>query len=143
MKTIQHPIYTFRRAGNITYCTISVDIKYILSLLARPTSLYIKYMDIEDKVYSIESKLFYKELKHLGFILDVPILRVTTSIKLNKDDKDNPELALKIVKKKAFRLMCYKVATAINRVLEHRKREIEKLENILIKLQINARRYEE
>ena len=141
MKTIQNPVYTIGLSGKTTTCTLYVSVAYITTLLAK--SVHIKTDIIEGDIVtpSNEAKFFYRELKHCGYSIDYPRIHVKTSITLNKNDTNNPELAVKIVKRKALRLACHKVMTAINRVLEHRKRETEKLENIAIKLQIMSKNY--
>lgn len=141
MKTIQNPVYTIGCSGKTTTCTLYVSVAYITTLLAK--SVHIKTDIIEGDIVtpSNETKFFYRELKHCGYSIDYPKIRVKTSITLHEGDIYNPVLAVKLVKRKALRLACYKVATAINRVLEHRKRETEKLENIAIKLQIMSKHY--
>ena len=142
MKTIQNPVYTIGCSGKTTTCTLYVSVAYITTLLAK--SVHIKTDIIESDIVtpSNEAKFFYRELKHCGYSINYPKIHVKTSITLHEGDVYNPVLAVKLVKRKALRLACYKVATAINRVVEHRKRETEKLENIAIKLQIMAKHYE-
>ncbi len=139
MKTIQDPIYTITRSGKTTTCCINVSVSYITTLLAK--SVYIKTDLIESDIItpSNEAKLFYRELKHCGYRINYPRIHVRTSVTLHDGDEDSPALAVRLAKRKTFRLACYKVMTAINRVLEHRKYETEKLENIAIKLQIMSR----
>ena len=84
-----------------------------------------------------ETVKFFEKNKYFGY----PKIHVKTSVTLHEGDVYNPVLAVKLVKRKALRLACYKVATAINRVVEHRKRETEKLENIAIKLQVMSKHY--
>ena len=140
MKTIENMCYNITREGNVTKCTLTASTFYIISLLApRITHVYIDLIKEILSVHSTELMLFYKELRHTGFNLDFPYITIDTSIRLYKYDEDNPKLAEKIVKRKSFGIACYKVMTAINRVLEHRKHETEKLENIAIKLQIMSR----
>lgn len=142
MKTIQNPVYTIGCSGKTTTCTLYVSVVYITTLLAK--SVYIKTDIIDGDIVtpSNEAKFFYRELKHCGYSINYPKIHVKTSITLHEGDVYNPVLAVKLVKRKALRLACYKVATAINRVVEHRKRETEKLENIAIKLQIMSKHYE-
>ena len=141
MKTIQNPVYTIELSGKTTTCTLYVSVAYITTLLAK--SVHIKTDIIENDIVtpSNEAKFFYRELKHCGYSINYPKIHVKTSITLHEGDVYNPVLAVKLVKRKALRLACYKVATAINRVIEHRKRETEKLENIAIKLQIMSKHY--
>ena len=141
MKTIQNPVYTIELSGKTTTCTLYVSVAYITTLLAK--SVHIKTDIIENDIVtpSNEAKFFYRELKHCGYSINYPKIHVKTSITLHEGDVYNPVLAVKLVKRKALRLACYKVATAINRVVEHRKRETEKLENIAIKLQIMSKHY--
>lgn len=141
MKTIQNPVYTIGLSGKTTTCTLYVSVAYIVTLLAK--SIHIKIDIIENDIVtpSTEAKYFYRELKHCGYSIGYPRIHVKTSITLHEGDVYNPVLATKLVKRKALRLACYKVMTAINRVLEYRKRETEKLENIAIKLQIMSKHY--
>ena len=141
MKTIQNPVYTIGLSGKTTTCTLYVSVAYIATLLAK--SVHIKTDIIENDIVtpSNEAKFFYRELKHCGYSINYPKIHVKTSITLHEGDVYNPVLAIKLVKRKALRLACYKVATAINRVIEHRKRETEKLENIAIKLQVMSKHY--
>ena len=142
MKTIQNPVYTIGCSGKTTTCTLYVSVAYITTLLAK--SVHIKTDILENDIVtpSNEAKFFYRELKHCGYSINYPKIHVKTSITLHEGDVYNPVLAVKLVKRKALRLACYKVMVAINRVLEHRKRETEKLENIAIKLQIMSKHYE-
>ena len=142
MKTIQNPVYTIGCSGKTTTCTLYVSVAYITTLLAK--SVHIKTDIIESDIVtpSNEAKFFYRELKYCGYSINYPKIHVKTSVTLHEGDVYNPVLAVKLVKRKALRLACYKVATAINRVVEHRKRETEKLENIAIKLQIMSKHYE-
>ena len=141
MKTIQNPVYTIGCSGKTTTCTLYVSVAYINTLLAK--SVHIKTDIIESDIVtpSNEAKFFYRELKHCGYTINYPKIHVKTSVTLHEGDVYNPVLAVKLVKRKALRLACYKVATAINRVVEHRKRETEKLENIAIKLQVMSKHY--
>ena len=141
MKTIQNPVYTIGCSGKTTTCTLYVSVAYITTLLAK--SVYIKTDIIESDIVtsSNEAKFFYRELKHCGYSINYPKIHVKTSVTLHEGDVYNSVLAIKLVKRKALRLACYKVATAINRVVEHRKRETEKLENIAIKLQVMSKHY--
>lgn len=141
MKTIQNPVYTIGCSGKTTTCTLYVSVAYITTLLAK--SAHIKTDIIESDIVtpSSEAKFFYRELKHCGYSINYPKIHVKTSVTLHEGDVYNPVLAVKLVKRKALRLACYKVATAINRVVEHRKRETEKLENIAIKLQVMSKHY--
>lgn len=141
MKTIQNPVYTIEHNGKTTTCTLYVSVAYITTLLAKP--VYIKTDIIESDLVTLsnEAKFFYRELKHCGYSINYPKIHVKTSITLHEGDIYNSVLAVKLVKRKALRLACYKVATAINRIVEHRKRETEKLENIAIKLQIMSKHY--
>ena len=141
MKTIQNPVYTIGCSGKTTTCTLYVSVAYITTLLAK--SVHIKTDMIENDIVtpSNEAKFFYRELKHCGYSINYPKIHVKTSVTLHEGDVYNPVLAVKLVKRKALRLACYKVATAINRVVEHRKRETEKLENIAIKLQVMSKHY--
>ena len=141
MKTIQNPVYITGVSGKTTTCTLYVSVAYIATLLAK--SVHIKTDILEGDIVtpSNEAKFFYRELKHCGYSIDCPRIHVKTSITLHEGDVYNPVLAVKLVKRKALRLACYKVMVAINRVLEHRKRETEKLENIAIKLQVMSKHY--
>lgn len=141
MKTIQNPVYTIGRSGKVTICHLYASVAYITTLLAK--SVHIKTDLIESDIVtpSNEAKLFYRELKHCGYSIDYPRVHVKASVTLHEGDEDNPALAVKLAKRKALKLACYKVMTAINKILEHRKRETEKLENIAIKLQIMSKNY--
>lgn len=142
MKTIQNPVYTIELSGKTTTCTLYVSVAYITTLLARSVHIKTDIIDGDIVTPSSEAKFFYRELKHCGYSINYPKIHVKTSITLHEGDIYNPVLAVKLVKRKALRLACYKVATAINRIVEHRKRETEKLENIAIKLQIMSKHYE-
>lgn len=142
MKTIQNPVYTIGCSGKTTTCTLYVSVVYITTLLAKSVHIKTDIIDGDIVTPSNEAKFFYRELKHCGYSINYPKIHVKTSITLHEGDVYNPVLAVKLVKRKALRLACYKVATAINRVVEHRKRETEKLENIAIKLQIMSKHYE-
>lgn len=141
MKTIQNPVYIIGCSGKTTTCHLSVSVAYITTLLAKSIRINTDIIESDIVTPSNEAKLFYRELKHCDYSIDYPRIHVQTSITLHEGDINNPTLATKLVKRKALRLACYKVATAINRVVEHRKREIEKLENIAIKLQVMSKHY--
>lgn len=136
MKTLRKPIYTFKRNGLTTTCTMQVGLQHITELL-NP----ILYIDANNviKIYSTEQKQFYRELKHLGFTFVFNSIIVEASVIKHFTDEDNQEIANRYAKRKVFKLACHIVATAINRVLEHRARETEKLENIAIKLQVMSK----
>lgn len=141
MKTIQNPVYTIGCSGKTTTCTLYVSVAYITTLLEKSVHIKTDIIDGDIVTSSSEAKFFYRELKHCGYSINYPKIHVKTSITLHEGDVYNPVLAVKLVKRKALRLACYKVATAINRVVEHRKRETDKLENIAIKLQIMSKHY--
>lgn len=136
MKTLRKPIYVFKRNGLTTTCTMQVGLQHITELL-NP----ILYIDANNviKIYSTEQKQFYRELKHLGFTFVFNSIIVEASVVKHFTDEDNQEVANRYAKRKVFKLACHIVATAINRVLEHRARETEKLENIAIKLQVMSK----
>lgn len=142
MKTIQNPVYTIGCSGKTTTCALYVSVAYITTLLAKSVHIKTDIIDGDIVTPSNEAKFFYRELKHCGYSINYPKIHVKTSVTLHEGDVYNPVLAVKLVKRKALRLACYKVATAINRVVEHRKRETEKLENIAIKLQVMSKHYE-
>lgn len=142
MKTIQNPVYTIERSGKTTTCHLYVSVVYITTLLAKSVHIKTDIIDGDIVTPSNEAKFFYRELKHCGYSINYPKIHVKTSVTLHEGDVYNSVLAVKLVKRKALRLACYKVATAINRVVEHRKRETEKLENIAIKLQVMSKHYE-
>lgn len=136
MKTLRRPIYSFKRNGLTTTCTMQVDLSHICDLLSN-----LIYVDVSNSkfIYSTEQKQFYRELKHLGFTFVYNSIIVEASVIKHFTDEDNQEVANKYAKRKAFKMACHIVATAINRVLEHRARETEKLENIAIKLQVMSK----
>ena len=136
MKTLRKPIYAFKRNGLTTTCTMQVELQHLTELL-NP----ILYIDANNviKIYSTEQKQFYRELKHLGFTFVFNSIIIEASVIKHFTDEDNQEVANRYAKRKVFKLACHIVATAINRVLEHRARETEKLENIAIKLQVMSK----
>lgn len=141
MKTIQNPVYTIGFSGKTTTCHLYVSVAYITTLLAKSVRITTDILKADIVTPSNEAKFFYRELKHCGYSVEYPRIHVKASVTLHEGDEDNLALAVKLAKRKALRLACYKVTTAINRVLEHRKREIEKLENIAIKLQVMSKHY--
>lgn len=136
MKTLRNPIYSFKRNGLTTTCTMQVDLSHICDLLNN-----LIYVDVSNSkfIYSTEQKQFYRELKHLGFTFVYNSIIIEASVIKHFFDEDNQDVANKYAKRKAFKMACHIVATAINRVLEHRARETEKLENIAIKLQVMSK----
>lgn len=136
MKTLRTPIYSFKRNGLTTTCAMQVDLSHICDLLNN-----LIYVDVSNSkfIYSTEQKQFYRELKHLGFTFVYNSIIIEASVIKHFSDEDNQEVANKYAKRKAFKMACHIVATAINRVLEHRARETEKLENIAIKLQVMSK----
>lgn len=136
MKTLRNPIYSFKRNGLTTTCTMQVDLSHICDLLNN-----LIYVDVSNSkfIYSTEQKQFYRELKHLGFTFVYNSIIIEASVIKHFSDEDNQEIANKYAKRKVFKMACHIVATAINRVLEHRARETEKLENIAIKLQVMSK----
>lgn len=136
MKTLRKPIYAFKRNGLTTTCTMQVDLQHVTELLN--PALYID-ASTAIKIYSTEQKQFYRELKHLGFTFVFNSIIIEASVIKHFTDEDNQEVANRYAKRKVFKLACHIVAIAINRVLEHRARETEKLENIAIKLQVMSK----
>ena len=105
MKTIQNPVYTIGCSGKTTTCTLYVSVAYITTLLAK--SVHIKTDILENDIVtpSNEAKFFYRELKHCGYSINYPKIHVKTSITLHEGDVYNPVLAVKLVKRKALRLL--------------------------------------
>lgn len=80
------------------------------------------------------------DLQHITELLNpAQFIYIGSTKVIHSTDEDNQEVANKYAKRKAFKMACHIVATAINRVLEHRARETEKLENIAIKLQVMSK----
>ena len=120
MKTIQNPIYTIGCSGKTITCTLYVSVAYITTLLVKSVPIRTDIFKSNILTPSNEAKFFYRELKNCGYSINYPKIHVKTSVTLHEGDVYNPVLAVKLVKRKALRLACYKVATAINRVVEHR-----------------------
>lgn len=139
MKTLRKPIYTFKRNGLTTTCTMQVGLQHIASLLDKEVLVSAGFFGNGAAILSTEQKQFYRELKHLGFTFHYSIIIVEASVIKHFTDEDSQEVANRYAKRKVFKLACHIVATAINRVLEHRARETEKLENIAIKLQVMSK----
>lgn len=136
MKTLKNPTYLFKRQGLTTTCTMQIDLQHITELLNPAQFIYIGSTKV---IHSTEQKQFYRELKHLGFTFVYNSIIVEASVIKHFTDEDNQDVANKYAKRKAFKMACHIVATAINKVLEHRARETEKLENIAIKLQVMSK----
>lgn len=139
MKTLRRPIYSFKRNGLTTTCTMQVGLQHIVKLLNKDILISARFLANSLAIPSTEQKQFYRELKHLGFTFVYNSIIVEASVIKHFTDEDNQEVANKYAKRKAFKMACHIVATAINRVLEHRARETEKLENIAIKLQVMSK----
>lgn len=136
MQTIKKVKYSIERVDNSTFCTMSCDLKYIMSHLEgiivnvsnNDTSVIFKATS------SKERKIFIKNLAAWGLSVNNSTITVVTKITLNKNDEDNQIVANRIVRDKAMHIMCKVVANALQLALDSTYSRIAKINAIIDKL---------
>lgn len=136
MQTIKKVKYNIERVGNSTFCTMSCDLKYIMSHLegakvkvsGDDTSVFLKIAN------SKERNIFIKNLISWGLTDNNSTITVVTKITLSKNDKDDQAVANRIVRDKAMHIMCKVIANALHQALESTYNRVAKINNIIDKL---------
>lgn len=136
MQTIKKVKYSIERVDNSTFCTMSCDLKYIMSHLEgiivrvsnNDTSMIFKVAS------SKEQKIFIKNLTAWGLSINNSTITVVTKITLNENDEDNQVVANRIVRDKAMHIMCKIIVNALQQALDSTYNRIARVENIIDKL---------
>lgn len=136
MQTIKKVKYNIERVGNSTFCTMSCDLEYIMNHLEGAN---VKASSAETSVLlkiatSKERKIFIKNLASWGLTINNSIITVVTKITLSKNDVDDQIVANRIVRDKAMHTMCKVVANALYQALESTYNRINKVKDIVDKL---------
>lgn len=140
MQTIKKVKYNIERVGNSTFCTMSCDLEYIMDHLEGAN---IKVSNTDTSIFlkiatSKERKIFIKNLASWGLTVDNSTITVVSKITLSKNDKDDQVVANRIVRDKAMHTMCKVVANALNQALDSTYNRLNKVNNIINKLEYIA-----
>lgn len=136
MQTIKKVKYSIERVDNSTFCTMSCDLKYIMSHL-EGFNIGVSHADTS-MVFKIatskERKIFIKNLAYWGLTINNSTITVVTKITLSKNDVDDQVVANRIVRDKAMHTMCKVVVNALQQALNSTYNRIARVENIIDKL---------
>lgn len=136
MRTIKKVKYSIERVDNSTFCTMSCDLKYIMSHL-EGFNIGVSHADTS-MVFKIatskERKIFIKNLAYWGLTINNSTITVVTKITLSKNDVDDQAVANRIVRDKAMHIMCKIVANALQQVLNSTYNRLAKVSGIIDKL---------
>lgn len=141
MQTIKNINYEVERVGDKTFCTIKGDLSYLVQLLAGANTqveVSNSFIDVHIQ-FSLEQQIFIKNLANLGMSTTNDIVTVVTNVKLKEGDIDDQNLANRLARDKAYKILCREVKHALSEASKPIYRKLFDLQEIGSRLDELAR----